>query len=920
MTKKKVMTIEEYCNKNNKQTLLQNFMLDINPDPSKNMCCADSAICSRYSDTTFLFNFKCHICNTEWEGSGYSYIVKELTCPTCNKDSTHQKIKYASVKKGSLTLLDWCNDHEDDGQRIIDEYDDENNELTREEVFRMSYSSHISINWKCREHGHKWSATVKTRTNGHGCIECAKKNRSINVQKAKTNSENSLSTWCSNNTLQGKAITSQWTGISESGKHYTMEEISYGSIIKMLWRDEFEHGWYAAVRDRTSGRGCPYCSGRKVSDLNSLSTWCFNNKEQGQIIKSEWTGISEDGKQCTMDEVSYGSNIKMLWRCADGHEWYATISHRTAKNFERNCPYCAGQRVSDLNSLSTWCLNNPVQGQIIKNDWTGICKDDNRYKIDEVSYCSNKKMLWRDEYGHEWYTTVAARTSGNGCPECAKKMMSIKIREAKTNSENSLSTWCLNNKEQGQIITNQWTGICEDGKHYTMDEVSYASHLKMLWRDEYNHEWYATIANRTNHNTGCPECAKKIRPISIQKAMFNIENSLSTWCSCNPETGNILTSQWTGISESGKYYTMDEVTYGSSLKMLWHDEFNNEWYATIYSRTIRKGNYYTSQKVSDLNSLSTWCVDNKEQGQIIKNDWTGIGIDGKHYTMDEVSYGSGLKVLWCDEFNHEWYAAIYSRTNGSGCPYCNNQTSYAEQYIYWSLKQLYPETQNRYKAFKDIEKNGIELDVYIEELNLAIEYSPTYWHKGKEKRDNLKKKLCEQYNISLIQIIEDSFDEYEETFTENYICVPTLAPSNRDEYLQKIVSYILNSIGHSIEEINIELVKKNALEYSKKKIEYEKSVAFLYPELAKEMDNGMNNIKSDEITPGSSLRIKFLCPNCDYGEQGEWETTIHNRIYFKSGCPSCGFNWSTYESLDDLSKTLTESINNYSDEMQSWDF
>ena len=408
MTREKVMTIEEYCNKNNKQTLLQNFMLDINPDPSKNMCCADSAICSRYSDTTFLFNFKCHICNTEWEGSGYSYIVKELTCPTCNEDSTHQKIKYASVKLGSISLADWCTD----------------------------------------------------------------------------------------------------------------------------------------------------------------------NEERGKQIQAEWTGIDEDGNEVDINKISYRSNKKVQWKCKHGHIWVATIASRADRNYERNCPYCAGQRVSDLNSLSTWCLSNTLQGEIIKN---------------------------------------------------------------------------------------QWTGISEDGKHYIMDEVSYGSNLKMLWRDEFNHEWYATILNRTGYRkSGCPYCAGK--------------------------------------------------------------------------------------KVSDLNSLSIWCLNNTVMGQIITSQWTGISENGKHYTMDEVSYASTKRMLWHDEFGHEWPAAIHSRTlTGSGCPYCNKRsTSYPEQFIYWSLKQLYPKTQNRYKAFKDIDSRGIELDVYIKELNLAIEYSPTYWHNGKKERDNLKKQLCKQ--------------------------------------------------------------------------------------------------------------------------------------------------------------------------------
>ena len=55
----------------------------------------------------------------------------------------------------------------------------------------------------------------------------------------------------------------------------------------------------------------------------------------------------------------------------------------------------------------------------------------------------------------------------------------------------------------------------------------------------------------------------------------------------------------------------------------------------------------------------------------------------------------------------------------------------------------------------------------------------------------------------------------------------------------------------------------------------------------------MNNIKSTEITPGSAIKIKFLCPNCQYGEHGEWLASPHRRTAkgYESGCPRCHYNW-----------------------------
>ena len=39
-------------------------------------------------------------------------------------------------------------------------------------------------------------------------------------------------------------------------------------------------------------------------------------------------------------------------------------------------------------------------------------------------------------------------------------------------------------------------------------------------------------------------------------------------------------------------------------------------------------------------------------------------------TPRQVSYGSRQKIWWLCPKGHEWQAAVYTRTKGSGCPYC----------------------------------------------------------------------------------------------------------------------------------------------------------------------------------------------------------------------------------------------------------
>lgn len=53
--------------------------------------------------------------------------------------------------------------------------------------------------------------------------------------------------------------------------------------------------------------------------------------------------------------------------------------------------------------------------------------------------------------------------------------------------------------------------------------------------------------------------------------------------------------------------------------------------------------------------------------------------------------------------------------------------------------------------------DGRELDIYIPEKNLAIEFNGLYWHKEDKVRHITKTKVCESLGITLIQIFEDEW-------------------------------------------------------------------------------------------------------------------------------------------------------------------
>lgn len=78
-----------------------------------------------------------------------------------------------------------------------------------------------------------------------------------------------------------------------------------------------------------------------------------------------------------------------------------------------------------------------------------------------------------------------------------------------------------------------------------------------------------------------------------------------------------------------------------------------------------------------------------------------------------------------------------------------SQTSYSEQALFFYIKQIFKLAVNRCMEF------GFELDIFIPELRLAIEYDG-FWHKNKVEKDLEKNKACEKENVNLIRIRESS--------------------------------------------------------------------------------------------------------------------------------------------------------------------
>lgn len=175
------------------------------------------------------------------------------------------------------------------------------------------------------------------------------------------------------------------------------EDVGQWSNKRVSWVCKKNHEWIDSIAHRSSGRGCPYCSGKRVCNSNCLNT------VNPQIAK-EWNEI-RNGK-LSPEDVTLFSNKEIWWKCKKGHEWKASLSHRVRGD---GCPYCSGRYSTKQNNLA----NNVV----LMTEWNW---SKNKRNPEEYTPKSDEKVWWKCKNGHEWEADIYHRADGTGCPKCNK--------------------------------------------------------------------------------------------------------------------------------------------------------------------------------------------------------------------------------------------------------------------------------------------------------------------------------------------------------------------------------------------------------------------------------------------------------------------------------------------------------------------
>jgi hypothetical protein len=217
----------------------------------------------------------------------------------------------------------------------------------------------------------------------------------------------------------------------------------------------------------------------------------------------------------------------------------------------------------------------------------------------------------------------------------------------------------------------------------------------------------------------------------------------------------------TSISNNGYAYITQDEKHRERIK-----NENNEKYGVDF---LFQSTYFKEK--SKLTNIEKYGVDNPSKSEIIKDKIKTSNIETSHKkilnenkNIQKIDSVNRLFEIYCDTCNTNFmisYMLFYKRreTNTIICTNCNKVVKHQsgkEIMLSNYIKSIYSG-----EILENHRIDNKELDIYLPNENIAIEFNGLYWHSELYKGRNyhkMKTDMCQINNIQLIHIWEDDWD------------------------------------------------------------------------------------------------------------------------------------------------------------------
>lgn len=311
------------------------------------------------------------------------------------------------------------------------------------------------------------------------------------------------------------------------------------------------------------------------------------------------------------------------------------------------------------------------------------------------TYANSKShLMWKCANGHTWSTSYGSVSSGHWCPSCAGKLKGT--------------------IEEMQSIARERDGKCLSKKYVNR-------YTKLEWQCAKGHVWWSTPTHVKSSGSWCPYCARTVRLTIGQMRDLAIERE-----------GECLSTEY----------------INQNTKLKWRCKKGHIWFA----------------RPSCIGYSHTWCPEcgGKKKGTI--EQMVAIASSRNGRCLSKVYRNKDTKLEWQCSEGHRWWARPHDIKHGNWCGECVRGLGERISRVYFELifgrkfPNLKPQWLRNQRGYL------MQLDGYCEELNLAFEYQghqhylSSHFHRSvdefemRKSDDELKKKLCRQKGVSLIEI------------------------------------------------------------------------------------------------------------------------------------------------------------------------
>lgn len=468
-----------------------------------------------------------------------------------------------------------------------------------------------------------------------------------------------------------------------------------------------------------------------------------------------------------------------------------------------------------------------------------------------ISYGSKEKVWWICNNNHSFEQSINNRTRGSKCPYCLNQKVLKGYNDFASKCPELLKEW---NYSKNTIKP---------------DEIVYKSGKKVWWIcSNCNFEWKTSVVHRTGyHKTGCPECAKKKQ---VQTLTENIIKKDGSFANNYPQ----LLEDWDYERNVG--IDPYSLTSKSERRVNWICKFGHRWDCVLASRT-RVG---SGCPICAGKKILKGFNDFESQQPVLMKEWDYDKNNSIDLKPDTFTVHSEKKAYWiCPNCNYSYMSCISHRVEGTSCPRCANEmkTSFGEQAIYYYLSKLF-NCDNRWNQL------GYEADIFIYDLQLAIEYDGEYYHNNELslRREQEKYEEFKSKSIPLIRVKENFKNINLKSYADYTIEINI---KNYDKeipiVIHKIIGYI-NMQYNTDYSVNIDLKNDRQYIYQQYiKQRRENSLAIKMPDLLDEWDYDKNKIGPESIGIGSEKKIWWKCK-----DGHSYEQHVSNHVK-GARCPYC---------------------------------